>query len=605
MPFPTKKRTLASVLARRACSIALLAVTVPLAAACHPLIPAETDSRALSRSAETLEALCGGRCVLVDHAGKPASSCPYGGIAEHTQGFSVLTHGDGKEIVNAAGFIDLSGDYPLLEVHGNGLVEARPDARGDDVAFYSSAGHRVANFETHGEKDRVKVESWAGAPVVTRCMADRCTAFLLGADGQTVAEFAHLDVLDGYDLAAASLDGRHFGLIDRQLRWVGRRDYDAILAGTPLLARRNGGLTVLDADGRELIPLGDYSGVGSIDTGTLTAVLSGSGDCLYFTPQGEPLPTRTKACLLRGDATVGYYIFGDDTSAYIGNEQGEPLSPKVDGLLLPLNSQAVAHITPDSDGRMGTVSPQGVPQLSTRYSELTAFRERASGTVFRDDLLVASVEEGTGLMDLEGRWRIEPRYVEVGPVSRTLVYVREEDGKLQLFNTDGKPIGATHFIRPQRAALLDGSHGIVASTKGHMGVLDEEGRWRVPARYKHVTVTRHGGVIVYLDNPSGQDTAQVLNLLTNQPYPGLALELVHERPDGLLEGYSAADVTRYLFTVHGEILARVPVPVPPGSALANGDVVPASRIGPAPCAFHAYKRESGDNKAEAAADATP
>lgn len=574
MPSATPKRTLASVLARRACSITLLAVTVPLAAACHPLIPAETDSRA--RGAETLEAFCGGRCVLVDRVGKPASSCTYEGIAEHTEGFSVLTHGDGKEIVNAAGSIVLSGDYRLLKNHGNGLVEARSAAGGGDVAFYSSAGHRVAHFETRGGSDRVKTESSAGAPVVTRCRRGRCAAFLLGPDGQTVAEFAHLDVLEGHDVAAASLDGRYFGLIDRQLRWVGRRDYDAILAGTPVAARRNGGLTVLETNGRELIPLGNYSGVGSTDTGTLTAKVSDSGDCLYFTPQGAPLPTRNTACLLRGGTSVGYYIFGDDTSSYIGNDQGEALSPRMDGLLLPLNREAVAHVTAGSEGRMGTVSPLGVPQLPPRYSALSAFRARASGTVFRDDLLVASVEGGTGLMDLAGRWRIEPRYVEVGPVSRTLVYVREENGELQLFDTDGKSIGATHFMRPERAALLDGTHGIVATKAAHMGVLDDEGRWRVPARYQHVTITRHGGVIVYLENPSGQDTAQVLNLLTNQPYPGLALDLVHERADGLLEGYSATDVTRYLFTVQGEILARVPVPVP----------VPQGSA-PAPCAFHA------------------
>lgn len=590
---------------RHACSTALLCVTVPLAAACHPLIPVEADGSQLLPATASLDALCRGRCVLVDRTGKPLSSCPYGGIAEYTQGFSVLSHRDEKEILNAEGSPILSGDYTLLEVHGNGLIEARSTTGKDGATFYNPAGQRVAHFEADGGYRRLKVQSWAGAPVVTRCMTDRCTASVLGGDGHTVAEFARLDVFEGYDVAAASPDGHHVGLIDRQLGWIGRRDYDEILAGTPLLARRDGGITVLDADGQELIPLGDYSGVGTIDTGTITAKLTGSGGCLYFTPEGEPLPARSTACLLRGDADVGYYIFGDDTSSYIGTPEGEAMSPRVDGLLLPLNRQAVAHIAAGSEGRMGSVSPQGVPQLPIRYSALSAFRSRESGIVLRNDLLVASVDEGTGLVDLEGRWQMEPRYIEVNPVSRSLVSVREEGGELQLLTTEGKSIDATHFIRPKRTALLDGTHGIVATKAGRMGVLDDEGRWRVPARYQHVTITRLGGVIVYLEGAPGQEMAQVLNLLTNLPYAGLVLDVVHERPDGLLEGYSAADVTRYLFTVQGEILARVPVPVPPGSALGSGDVLPHSRIGPAPCAFHAYRRGTGDPAPAPAADATP
>lgn len=589
MASSKQKRTFAEITARRACSIALLFVTVPLAAACHPLIPAETESSQLARASASLEELCGGRCVLVDLAGKPLSSCPYGGIAEQTQGFAVLTGGGDKEIVNAEGFVVLSDEYQVLAVHGNGLIEVRAATGRDEASFYNPAGQRVAHFKAEKGSRRLEVQSWSGMPVVTRCTSEHCTATLLGVDGQTVAEFARLDVLDGHAVAAASLDGRHFGLLDGQLGWVGRRDYDEILTGTPLVAKRSGGLTALEADGRELIPLGDYSSVGSIDKRTITAKLSDSSNCVYFTQQGEPLPARSTACLLRGDATMGYYIFGDDASSYIGHDQGEPMSPRMAGLLLPLSRRAIAHIAAGLDGRMGTVSPQGVPQLPHRYSALSAFRSRESGTVFRDDLLIASVAGGTGLMDLEGRWRIEPRYLDVSPVSRTVVYVQGEDGVLQLFNTDGKSIGATHFIHPKREALLDGTYGIVASEKGRMGILDEDGRWRVPPQYQHVTVTRLGGVIVYVNDPSGRDIAYVLNLLTKLPYPTLALDLVHERPDGLLEGYSAAEATRYLFTIHGEILARVPVPVPPRSGLDNRSVVPYSRIGPAPCAFHTHE----------------
>lgn len=605
IPAASPKRTGAGRLARLACFTALVCVIAPLAAACHPLIPAEADGSQFPPATASLDALCKGRCVLVDRTGMPISSCPHGGIAEHTQGFSVFGHPGDKGILNAEGSPILPGDYPLLQVHGNGLIEARSATGEDGATFYNPAGQRVAHFEADGGYRRLKVQSWAGAPVVTRCMTDRCTASLLGADGQTIAAFARLDLLDGYDVAAASLDGQHVGLIDRQLGWIGRRDYDEILAGTPLLARRDGGITVLDTDGQELIPLGDYSSVGSIDTGTITAKLPGSGGCLYFTPEGEPLPARSTACLLRGDADVGYYIFGDDTSSYIGSHEGEPMSPKLDGLLLPLNRQAVAHIAAGSEGRMGSVSPQGVPQLPIRYSALSAFRSRESGIVLRDDLLVASVDEGTGLVDLEGRWQIEPRYVEVNPVSPSLVSVREEDGEPQVLTTDGKSIDATHFIRPKRAALSDGTHGIVATKAGRMGVLDDEGRWRVPARYQHVSITRLGGVIVYLEGLPGQETAQVFNLLTNLPYAGPVLDVVHERPDGLLEGYSAADVTRYLITIHGEILARVPVPAPSRSSLESGHVVSHSRLGPAPCAFHAYRHDSEDIEPEAATDAMP
>lgn len=547
--------------------------------------------------------------MLVDRAGKPVSSCSYGRIAQGTDGFSVVNEGGSKVIVSTDGPRFLPGDFQILEVHGNGLIEARiTTTGGEQVAFYNRAGQRVRHFDTGGGHHRLEVDSWVGAPVVTRCASEGCKASVLGPDGRTTAQFARLNVLEGQDVAAASTDGRHFGLIDTQLSWQGRRDYDEILAPEPLLARRDGGLTALDAQGRELIPLRDYQGIGRGDSGTIMAQLAGQGTCLYFSPPGDLEPARSAACLLRGDAEVGYYIFGNDTTSYVGADDGTPMSRWIAGLLLPLNRRAIAHVAMSVPGarNVGTVTPDGAPKLPHQYRHLLAFRTE-SGQLLRDDLLVAEVEDGTGLITLDGEWRIKPRYLQVLPISRGLVAAWQAGAEWQLFDTDGTPTGATHFLRPQRAALLDGTQGIVASQDGRMGVLGEDGRWRVPAQYEHVTITRLGGVVVYQEARPGHMSGHVLNLETNEAYPDVAVDNVYERGDGLLEGHSAADATRYLFTVKGEILATVHVPITPFIVPRSSGLGPrpAWGTGPADCAFHGYvpgnePNEPGTGMGEAA-----
>lgn len=593
----------------RASWATLLAATMPLASVCSPPLTADlgTAAPSLQPGAATLHTLCQSRCVLVDRSGKPASSCPYGGIADRTQGFSVLGSGSNREIVTSGGFNARPDDFQILEVHGNGLVEARVATRGESVTFYNRAGQQVRHFDTGDGSYRLEVDNWAGAPVVTRCGPDGCTAFLLGPDGHITAQFARLDVLEGHDVAAASTDGQHFGLIDTQLVWQGRRDYDEILAGDPLLGRRDGGLTVLDAQGRELIPLGDYQSVGRRDTGAITAKMASDGTCLYFNHQGDLEPARSAQCLLRGDGALGYYIFGNDTTSYVGADDGTPMSQWIAGVLLPLNRHAIAHVAVGgpNDGAVGTISPQGTLRLPHRYQQLSAFRTEEAGGVRRDDLLIASVEEGTGVIDLDGHWRIAPRYMQVHPLSNALISAWEAGGQWKIFDASGAATGASHFIRPRVVDLLDGTRGIIASAGGRMGVMDDTGHWRVAPQYEHVTITASGGVIVYRKARGGHVSAHVFNLQTNETYPGLALDTVRERNDGLLEGYSAADVTRFLFTVNGEVLARVPVPAPPATVQDSKDRAPASRTDFADCAFHGHGVGSQSSASSATEGALP
>jgi hypothetical protein len=426
-----------------------------------------------------------------------------------------------KGVINSDGKAVFAGRFPVVNIAGNGLIEARSHYSGGDLSYYSRNGQRVRHFDMATAEDPLHLDQWSGAPVVTRCGDDGCTAEVIGEDGRTLASFARLDVLEGGTFAAASTDGKLFGLVDAQLAWRGRRDYQTIEATEyGLLAKRKDRLTVLDAQGRELLPLADYRRIRRLETGAFMA-LTYAGQCRYFSAQGKPLKARNNDCVV-----------------------------------------------------LGTSTPQGEPQLPHQYGNLSAFRSSPQGTVLRDDLLVAEVEQGVGLVDLQGTWRIAPRYSQVTPLSRTLVAAQESPRQWQILTTDGTASGATYFELPRRARLLDGRFGFVVSSGDHDGLLSEQGGWLVPAQYKNVRTTPQGAVIVHRDLGPGRSSAHLFDVHRNAEHPGPAMTNLKERDDGLIEGHNMDDDTRYLLTPSGQLLTTLTYT--PRSIPSGADVTPPS-----------------------------
>lgn len=556
MPSPSLARPLFPQQRLRAWPAALLAAALPLVATSAPLPLAD---RPPAPGKDTHHALCHANyCVLVDGTGNRLGAYQTKAISTFTNGLAVFDDYDGvgKGIIDATGKVVVHGQFYSLKVHGNGLIQARASEYGGDLSYYDRTGKRVRHFEAGGTGRRHHARSWAGAPTVEQCNNDVCTTSVLGADGRTLAEFASLKELDGHDFAAASRDGRTFGLIDTQLAWKGRGDYaDIRAAGKVLLAERDGGRTVLDAQGRELLPLADYQEMGRLDTGMYIATLPNSQTCLYFTAKGEALSPKRDDCVQGGGAALGYYIFANQQGSYVATLEGEAMSPMMGPVLMPLNRRAVLQV--DHEWRAGTATPQGKPLLPCSYKGLKAFVENGTTTVLRDDLLVAHVEEGVGLLDLRGDWRIAPRYEEIVPLSTTLVAARADDEQWQILDITGTAIDAASSTLPARVPLPDGSSGFVVQSGEFHGLLGEDGRWRVPPRYAEVASVG-GAVLVYRQAPAaGEATARFYDLASHSEQPEPLLVSASERADGLIEGIGV-DGLMHLLTAEGRILASLP-----------------------------------------------
>lgn len=564
MPSPSASGALAAPRRRIRPAALLAAAALPWAALCAPL-PSATDLNAATPDANTRHGLCHhGRCVLVDGTGKVLAALPFTAVSTFTAGLAVFDSAQGNGVIDTDGNVVLQGRFASLEVHGNGLIQAPVSDYGGEVSYYDRTGRRVRHFAAADTALRHYPRSWGDFPTLTQCRDEACTTSVLGADGRTVATFASLRPLEGYDLAAASEDGRHHGVIDPQLGWHGRRDYTYIHAtDNVVIADRNAGRTLLDAQGRELLPPGNYRKVSRLDTGLLMAERTGFAGCLYFTAQGTPLPARSPSCVTDGGTALGYHLHASDQGMYAATLEGAPLSPTVVALLFPLTRRSVVPIaingrTKPHDQKIGTITPQGKPQLPRRYRELAPYRLDGSNEVMRDDLLLARVKAGAGLVDLRGRWRIAPRHAPITPISHSLVAVQRDDGRWQVLDTAGAATGATSADRPERVRLRDGTHGVVLESGGHSGILGDDGQWRVPARYAHITITTGGDVLAYHDTCPGKVAAHLFDLDRQATAAGPALRTLRRREDGLLEGRAAADNTLHLLTPAGRFLANLP-----------------------------------------------
>jgi hypothetical protein len=566
--------------------LAVLLATTVLLGACQrgdaqaatlPLLPAPPPMHREplpSVGADTRHALCeNGHCLIVDGTGRQFATHAFAKVGPFVNGLAVFERDslDGRTgVVDAEHGVVLEGRFDRVEVHSNGLIEVgQRAARGSgnaSIAFHDRHGAVLRRFDQQDPGDTLDATRWDGLPLVEVCRDDGtpCSTHVLGAQGQTLAEFAQIEPIEGRGLAIASTDRRSVGLVDQQMQWRGRTDYTNIYAyrDGPIVAKQGDYSTVLDVDGHALLPMRDYFGLYPGPTSTLMARLSKRDICLYFHADGTLLDVGALRCHRDGndDLTLGYQIVETDGHAEVVGLDGSSRSPQMLAVLRGLNRRSVSIYRPrvlDDEPLVGTIWPDGAPQLAPHYRSLAAFRLGPYGALLRDDLLVAEIDDGHGLIDLRGKWVVPARFDMIVPLSHNVI-AAGKDGDWQIFDAKARRLGTSGGSPPDRRALIDGTHGFVVRADGHTGLLGEDGHWKVPPQYHDIRVTGQGVVLVSTQDDTHRGSTRLYDLARQTEHPGLQMIRLEQREDGLLEGHALEGGIKHLFTAQGAVIARLP-----------------------------------------------
>ncbi|WP_345783986.1 WG repeat-containing protein [Stenotrophomonas tuberculopleuritidis] len=518
----------------------------------------------------TRHSLCHeGRCVMLDGTGRQ--------LAEHRgiqyirpfkNGVAVFQRGKSWGVMNSEGRIVLEGHYDWVEVHRNGVIEAQvllrsPPKAYKRIDFFNARGRLVRRFEEKGEIDLLRSASWAGNPAVELCNSEkrRCTTRFLDAKGKAGPVFSVFGsfgpVGHEAEVAIASRDGVHFGLVDRSLAGIGRQDYDQMTFNRSgfALATQGGNDTVLDSHGVQVAPMGRYRfkfGRGEY----LLSAVAADGACLHFTRTGRRFPAPPAHCLETDDRaeSVGYVIFGSEDDEYVMGLDGLPRSAHHHADLHPLNRRMVQYQKPGEAGVRFMMLEDGSIS-SSLYYRLAPFQTAAG---LDDQLLLAEADGGWGVIDAAGAWLIPPRYRRIQPLGPSLVAAFERPGYdpgYHILDPHGNAVADFTPHDPSPELLADGTRVYALSLRGRWGLLDESGRWRLAPRHGYVSVS-NGLVSVRERNSAGDVTVNLLDPDTGTMLFEQGFLSIHHRADGLFEMLKA-DRTLQLMKPDRSVLASL------------------------------------------------
>lgn len=507
-----------------------------------------------------------GRCVVLDGTGRRLAE--HRGM-EYIRGFengaAVFKSGTNWGVINSAGRVVVKGHYDHVQTHGNGLIEAEvllqnePDVR-KRIDFFDGRGRLVRRFTVVVEKDLLRSTAWAGSPAVEICSEERrrCrTSFLdaKGKSGPVFNDFIAID--DDAEVAIASRDGVHFGLVDRSLAGVGRQDYDRMTFNRSgfALATQAGNDTVLDPHGVQVAPMGRYRfkfGIG----GYLLSAVTEDGECLHFTRAGSIFPTPAGNCMKTDEFAerVGYVIFSSEDDEYAVGLDGSLRSAQHTAGLYPLNRRMVQYQKPGEAGVRFMMLDDGSIS-SSLYYRLAPFQTAAG---LDDQLLLAQADGGWGVIDARGAWLIPPRYPRIEPLGANLIAAFEQPGYdpgYHILDLRGNALADFTPNDPSPALLADGTRAYALSLHGRWGLLDGSGRWRLAPRYGYVSVS-NGLVFVRERNSAGDVTVNLLDPDTGTMLFEQGILSIHHRADGLFE-ILKADRTLELMKPDRSVLASL------------------------------------------------
>ncbi|WP_223495030.1 WG repeat-containing protein [Stenotrophomonas indicatrix] len=470
--------------------------------------------------------------------------------------------------MNSEGRIVLEAHYDWVEVHGNGMIEAKvllrnPPKAFTRIDFFNARGRLVRRFEEKGENDLLQSASWAGNPAVELCNSEkrRCTTRFLDAKGRSGPVFSVFGSFGplGHEgeVAIASRDGVHFGLVDRSLAGIGRQDYDQMTFNRSgfALATQGGNDTVLDPHGVQVAPMGRYRFKFGRGEYLLSAVAE-DGECLHFTRAGSMFPTPAGHCMKTDEFAerVGYVIFSSEDDEYVVGLDGSLRSAQHTAGLYPLNRRMVQYQKPGEAGVRFMMLDDGSIS-SSLYYRLAPFQTAAG---LDDQLLLAQADGGWGVIDARGAWLIPPRYPRIEPLGANLIAAFEQPGYdpgYHILDLRGNALADFTPHDPSPALLADGTRVYALSLRGRWGLLDESGRWRLTPRYGYVSVS-NGLVSVRERNSAGDLTVNLLDPDTGTMLFEQGFLSIHHRADGLFEMLKA-DRTLELMKPDRSVLASL------------------------------------------------
>ncbi|MDP5238512.1 WG repeat-containing protein [Uliginosibacterium sp. 31-16] len=189
------------------------------------------------------------------------------------------------------------------------------------------------------------------------------------------------------------------------------------------------------------------------------------------------------------------------------NRQGRVLvAPRFEELSPELNGRVIARTMDE----IGLVDLQG--RWLARFSTAGNPPYQPMHGAFIGDLVVFRVSGRHGLLDKDGKWRVEPRYTEIRRSGDGYV-LHEFQGEIAAFaDANGKLL----FKPPElfRAKVDNGivhADGVVSLQidDGRYGLTDHQGRWLIQ-RKQDAATRRNGDLLTYLgerlvlDNENGQ-----------------------------------------------------------------------------------------------------
>jgi hypothetical protein len=227
--------------------------------------------------------------------------------------------------------------------------------------------------------------------------------------------------------------------------------------------RTEQGEGLIDRRGQIVVPPGRYKSLYPWDkTPLIDAFRAGEPNCAdYLRQDGKVIRQPRGICPGGADDLVdlGYaYVHDGEQRRGIVDARGQLLIRPAYPWLQGINDRYLlfgnAPVRPTQfgviDRRGRIVLPSGPIRIATWNTSNCCL----SPGLLRGAFL-GTTAEGTGLLALDGRWIVPPRYKEATMISPDLVALRDQDGLYRFFSSAGQPIALTSTTAPYRLRTDD------------------------------------------------------------------------------------------------------------------------------------------------------
>lgn len=524
--------------------------------------------------------LCGAYCAIVNAGGGLVSNRVFDRVSETTPQVIIYEH-DGKR-----GALDAQGKRIIRPIYDSLFVlDGRPmiqgyiksrDSSGPDIEFlFDLKGHLI--FKHSGGQ----VGAWRDHPYyVVQCdgkdgKPGSCGTFFTDEQGRVIAQFALFYQNGNGPLQVASRDGKTFGYVGPDLKFIippryTRAEY---FKGGYALVRDDKGMGLVDEQGHVRIVPGAFKDLfGDEDDLFYEGFTAGDRQCgRYVRRDGTPVELPAGVCPYSSDRSMqhGYALVRGPHGLGAVDANGSILiEPKYAGLG-PLTSQHLAF-SQEKDGLYGMMDREGHVLIQPAYRSL---RPGPAGTV------VARQKDGAWvLLDDKGHRRSALSFYELEPLSDGLLSCkqRQPDGRMVsgFIRADGTMLpqhGSATKVSgpglPARFIISDYADGAFKK-----GVMDAQGRLIVPVT-EHVKDIKPLGDGLWRVRHYKRDAAPVEDIYDDSGHIVQALAPYRDIApfrDGVTTAREKAQGNPVLINAQGRVLASYAALFPQYTEQARG-----------------------------------